>query len=290
VVPRPIAYNPAVALTVGTIVVADPDAFGGNGGLIAVDPGSGRQTALSQGGLFRDPFGVAIAHDGTIVVSDGSAFDGTGGLISVDPGTGRQTKIAASGIFRRPLGVAVDAGGQVVVAYTESPDPGGAVMRVNPATGEFHAVAPGFAFNNPPAFVALDGAGNVIVSEFSVSGLGSRLLRILTAGQVIVLNENGGNYTGVVVSGAVLAGSSSPGPPTGKGLLRVSLAGGNPVTISQGDKIRSGPFGVDLERGESIVLIDQGNGVIRVDLRTGAQSIVSKGDLFAAPVGVAVLR
>jgi hypothetical protein len=37
-------------------------------------------------------------------------------------------------------------------------------------------------------------------------------------------------------------------------------------------------------------VIDRRNGVVRVDLSTGAQSIVSGGDRFEAPIGVAVVR
>jgi hypothetical protein len=44
--------------------------------------------------LFRDPAGVAVAHDGTLLVSDLIAFEGTGGLISVDPSRRESTRPA----------------------------------------------------------------------------------------------------------------------------------------------------------------------------------------------------
>jgi sugar lactone lactonase YvrE len=63
-------WEAAMALSPGTIVVADPDAFGGAGGLIAVDPNTQVQTTLAQGGMFVQPNYVAFAADGRILVSD----------------------------------------------------------------------------------------------------------------------------------------------------------------------------------------------------------------------------
>jgi DNA-binding beta-propeller fold protein YncE len=276
--------------------VADSEAFGGSGGLIAVDPVTGRQTALSQGGLFRDPAGVAIARDGSIVVSDLASFDGTGGLIGVDPGTGRQTRIAASNVFQRPLGIAADASGQVVVAFTtRPPHDHGTVMRVNPANGEFHAISPEFLFVNPPGFVAVDAAGNVIVTEPDISGSESRVERIDPAGHVTVLTQDrppGAIYGGVAVepAGGILVGNVPTLPTLAQALLRIDPVSGVPTTIAQGDQIAGGPFGIALEANGNIVLISQVNGVIRVNPSTGAQSIVSKGGSFSRPLGIAVGR
>ena len=46
-------------LPAGTIVVTDR-AFGGGGGVIRVNPTTGAQTAVSSGGNFVDPFGIAV--------------------------------------------------------------------------------------------------------------------------------------------------------------------------------------------------------------------------------------
>jgi hypothetical protein len=87
-----------------TIVVADSDAFGGAGGLHrgrSLEPSGAH--ALSQGGLFAEPSGVAFLRDGTILVSDAKAFGGNGGLITVVPGTGQQAKAFTSPEFLRPV-------------------------------------------------------------------------------------------------------------------------------------------------------------------------------------------
>jgi len=109
------ALAPAAAgaqLSAGDIVVADPNAFGGNGGLIDVNPDTGQQTALSDDTistqkLFRDPTGVAFDPDGSIIVADPNAFGGTGGLIRVDPTSGQQTPLSTNATSSRgPLRLA----------------------------------------------------------------------------------------------------------------------------------------------------------------------------------------
>src|SRR5689334_11361346 len=281
----------AAMLSSGTILVTDGDAFGGAGGVIAVDPAGGRQTALSQGGMFSDPTGVAILRDGGIVVSDTSAF-GTGGLIRVDPGTGQQTKIVASTVFREPFGLAVDSNNQVLVAYGQN-----AVMRVNPANGDHHAVGPGFQFSRP-LFVAVDAAGTVIVAEPGSSGLDGRLLRIDASGAVVELNvnppPNGAIYAGVVVdldSSALVANSFRDA----QAVLRVNPATGAATTVSHGDKLGFIVIGIALEPDGNILVITSANGLVRINRSTGAQSVLSNGGLFShgdrqGPLDVAVVK
>jgi DNA-binding beta-propeller fold protein YncE len=217
--------------------VTDPDAFGGQGGVIAVDPASGRQSVVTQGNLFRQLGGVTVLRDGTIVVSDQTAFEGTGGLIRIDPGTGQQAAIASSSVFLQPLGVAVDPGGELVVAYTARPGAVGTVMRVNPGNGQLNAVAADFAFVFP-AFVALDAAGSVIVTEPDAAGAESRVERIDGAGHVNVLTVDrpqGAIYGGVVVEpgGGILV-ANIPNQSTG-GVFRIDPTSGVPSAISQGE-------------------------------------------------------
>ena len=115
------------SLQPGDIVVADPNAFGGTGGLIDVNPderGPGRpisSNATSAQDLFPDPTGVAFVSDGTFAVADPLAFGGTGGLIRVDPDTGQQTPlsnntVSSANLFVDPVGVAVDPIGRLIVA------------------------------------------------------------------------------------------------------------------------------------------------------------------------------
>ena len=111
----------------GDLYVADQNAFG-DGGIVGVDPASGKQSKVSSNdqpvnagnGLFADPFNLALGTDGRIVVADASAFggacsEGCGGVIAVDRATGRQQVLssnnqpvnAGSLPYENPLGVAV---------------------------------------------------------------------------------------------------------------------------------------------------------------------------------------
>src|SRR5207249_1950114 len=98
----------------GDVIVADQNAFGGQGGIIRVNPSTGAQTTISSGGSFKDPYGVAFAPNGDILVADHEAFGGGGGIIRVNPTTGAQTTVSSGGNFLAPTGIAVVPGGAMV--------------------------------------------------------------------------------------------------------------------------------------------------------------------------------
>jgi len=94
----------------GDILVADPNALGGGcpvgcGAIIKVDPVTGAQTVVSSGGMFVNPWGLAIEANGDIVVADETAFGAT--LFRVDPVTGSQSIISSGGGFVDPYDVAI---------------------------------------------------------------------------------------------------------------------------------------------------------------------------------------
>jgi DNA-binding beta-propeller fold protein YncE len=276
----------ATSITSGTIIVADTDAFGGAGGLIAVDPTTGTQTTVSQGGLFADPAGVAIAADGTIYVTDLSAF---GNIIAVNPSDGVQHKVAASTVFFRPMGVVLDPQQQLVVAYLQRANGLGTVMRVNPANGEFHAIAPTVLFGEPAA-VALDGLGHVFATDVEGAG-GSCVHRIDADGSDRILLTNsppGALYTGIAVEpdGHILLVNQ---PEHGdRQILEVDgLAGGPGTVLSTGNKLHN-PFGIAVQLHRALFLADTDSGVVRVDPATGAQSVVSAGGSFVQPIALAI--
>jgi len=108
----------------GRIMVADENSQGvsDNGAVIAVEPATGKQTAVSNDivntgtDLFKDPVGIALAA-GRILVADvdsqGVSF--TGALIAVDPATGQQTPVSNNTIsgpdlFENPTGIVVVPG------------------------------------------------------------------------------------------------------------------------------------------------------------------------------------
>jgi sugar lactone lactonase YvrE len=287
------AHTQGMTLPAGTIVVANPDAFGGAGGLIAVNPSNGQQTTLSQGGMFVEPSNVAIAADGRIYVSDHEAFS-TGGLIAVDPTNGQQTKIAASTVFQFPAGIVVDAGGQVVVAYMQRVQGLGAVLRVNPANGDHTNVAPGVKFSSPYG-VAFDANGNLLVTDPDFHGAFDPALSFQThlfridqgVGASILAHRTPPGrsiYWGIAIehTGNILVVNNTNGPE--RELLRFHPTTGAMTKVAAGNKLVN-HFGVAVEANGAIMVIDKATGLVRVDPATGTQTTVSTGGNLAGPSG-----
>ena len=176
------AFAPTAAsaqLSAGDIVVADPNAFDGDGGLIDVNPTSGAQSALSNNTisaqhLFRDPTALVLDPDGSIIVADPGAFGGTGGLIRVDSITGQQTPLSSNaisiqGLFEDPVGIAIAHSGQLLVTDSSAYGGGGAVIAVDRATGQQSlvsndTVSPTALFVNPSG-IAIERGGTILVAD-----------------------------------------------------------------------------------------------------------------------------
>jgi hypothetical protein len=281
-----------MALPPGTIVVANPSLEdpGGPRGLFAVDPATGRQTTLAQGGMLVEPWNVIFLADGRLLVADKSAF-GTGGLIAVDPTSGQQTKVSSSPVFTSPFGMAQRADGQVVVAYTRHQGGPGAMALVDPTNGEHRGVAPDFRFATPFA-VAVDAANNIIVTDPNVfAGSENRLLRIDAGVRVSVRDDTeGGIYTGVAVEPTGNLIVISDALATGRQeVLRFHPTSGAPTVLSRGGLIRA-PAGVAIEASGAILVVDLPGAVIRVNPVTGAQTAVSTGGILPSARGMAIRR
>lgn len=283
------SYAANLILLPGTIVVADADAFGGAGGLIAVNPQSGEQTVISSGGHFVDPTGLAMADDGTIYVADLGAFGGGGGLIAVDSTTGEQRILAdPAPVFSRPMGVAVAPNHDVLVAYLDQ----GQIARVDPGNGAHHVIAPATEFFTP-SDLTVDPQGRIVVAEADIQGFVSAIRRIETDGTVSQLTVNeppGAIYFGVTFgpTGTLFAISNGNGPNNQR-LARFALPDPTAFEVSANDKMK-GIFGVAAEASGSVIVTDGSNGVLRVDTSTGTQTVVASGGHLAHPFGVIVVR
>ena len=91
----------------GRIVVANEKAVAA--GLVAVDPGTGYQAALTAnlaGDALRFPQRLARAPDGSFLVTDFQLTDGNGGIVRVAPG-GAQRVLWQGRPFDNPVGIAV---------------------------------------------------------------------------------------------------------------------------------------------------------------------------------------
>jgi streptogramin lyase len=152
-------------------------------GVIRIDPVTGTQTLVSTGDRFVWPTGLAIEADGNLIVVDRDAEGGDGAVIRVDPDTGVQSLVTSGGFLIEPTWVAIEANGSIVLA--ERTGEGGAVIRVNPDTGAQSIVSSGFI---TIAGIAIDGDGDIIVTDFGVTAV----IRVNpTTGQQAVVSQGG---------------------------------------------------------------------------------------------------
>lgn len=79
----------------GDLLVSDSNAFGGGGGIIRVDPGTGARTTVSSNAVGAGPL---FGHPGDLVVSSSGriylAHQGPSGVYSVDPSTGDRSIVS----------------------------------------------------------------------------------------------------------------------------------------------------------------------------------------------------
>jgi Ca2+-binding RTX toxin-like protein len=281
---RPLSYNAisspglfkdptGVALDrQGRLLVADPEAFGGSGGVIRVDPSTGQQTGLSSNaissqGLFKDPVGIAVTASGSLLVADPGASGGRGAVIAVDPANGQQSLVSdnlvsSPGLFANPSGIAVERDGTILVADPDSPAPAsgtdGAIIAVDPVTGAQRLVTNNDASQadlfGDPLGIAIETPGTLLVANASPTP---------AANGVVLVNRSSGQQYGLATEGMFTT-------PTG---IAEDLDGRAVVADS-------GAFGGT-------------GGVIRVDPATGTQVAISgnpnsPGALFVDPTGILV--
>ena len=114
---------------------------------MSVDPATGAQSLVTQGGQLCYPFGIAVHPNGSVLVTDyGDFSDGTtvincthdfGALVQVDPVTKTQSILSRNAaqwgnLFRNPLGVTVEPGGRILIVNQNGST---GLVAVNPETG-----------------------------------------------------------------------------------------------------------------------------------------------------------
>jgi Ca2+-binding RTX toxin-like protein len=321
-----VAAAPAGAqLQAGEIVVADPNAFGGDGGLIAVDPDTGAERPVSNNpisaqDLFKDPTGIAIDAEGTLIVADPEAFGGTGGLIRVDPETGQQFPLSSNassvlGQFVDPEGVAITRSGWLYVVDANAGGGGGAVIGVDPQTGQQTLVSSNTISVTPPFVnpfgIAIERSGTILVSDPdspapASAGKGAVIAVDPANGAKKLITNNDTSQSNLFASplgitietpGTLLVANTS-GDVAANGVILVNRSSGQQYALAS-DGAFAAPRGITMDLDGRALVADPnafggGGGVIRVDPSTGARSTVA-GDpnaathLFADPSGLLVV-
>jgi sugar lactone lactonase YvrE len=312
-------------LSAGDIVVADPNAFGGDGGLIAVNPASGGERPISNNDisdqkLFRDPTGVVFdPRSGTIVVADPNAFGGSGGVIRVDPASGQQTPLSSNmtslPLFVDPVGVTLTPRGSLLVVDSGAGGGSGAVIEVDPATGQqsllsSNAKSPTPLFAHPNG-IAREPGGTIVVADPSTpapaSGTDGAIIAVDpdTGAQRLITSNDASQAElladplGVAIEtpGTLLVANTASDPAS-DGVILVNRSSGQQYPLAT-EGIFAAPSAIAMDLDGKAVVADSeafggSGGVIRVDPVTGATSVVAgdpsaPGALFADPAGITVV-
>ncbi len=274
----------AVTLQPGDIIVADID-LNNDGGLILVDPATGKQTTLSTNSqpvnagsseLLDDPYDAAVMPDGTVLAAEeydaGDVSDG--GVVGVNPKTGKQRLISNN------------------------------TLAVNAGVAEL--------FLDPWGVQYLPGTG-VVVSDYNAFGEGGLIAVNLKTRRQRVLSSNDqpvnagtselfdGSVPRVALtrSGQLVVGTGETVVSVAPGTGKQRLISSNDQAVNAGSsEYLSTMVAIDVGPDGTLYVLDgdfTGGGVVGVDPATGKQRKVSANDLpvnaatmmFSSPDGLA---
>src|SRR5438128_10570390 len=102
------------------LYVADLSATG-TGAVIQVDPNTGQQSLLAQGGFVNGPIALTFIDGRLFVADQGDGLGSVHNLVRVDPASGQQTLITSAAGFITPTGIAPAVAGNVFI----TDEPGG---------------------------------------------------------------------------------------------------------------------------------------------------------------------
>jgi sugar lactone lactonase YvrE len=268
-------YDIAVAPGGGSLYVVDLGEFASgttpaaDGRIIRVDPATGAQALVSQGGELVDPAGIAVAPDGTLFVVEnvgvGPARDPA--VIRIDPATGAQSVLTRGGNLCYPFGIAREADGNLIVTdfgdlivggvpQFDCPQTFGSVVRVNPAGGQQL-----LSFDDTPH------PGNLLFGTFGAA--------IEPGGGILVVNQTGAEAAVAAIN------------PTNGSQKVVTPNSSAADAFELPQRVAVLPDGNLLVA--DYALNDQEGGLVGVDRGTGAARIVRQGALFNNPLGVATV-
>lgn len=287
----PSALAQGVTLNPGDILVVDEGGSGVRGKIIRVDPVTGAQTVVSEGGLLQIPSGITVDAAGQILVTDSygcGSPEAVCAVIRIDPTTGTQAVVSQFGLFTSPFGIAVDGQGQIVVTQSRSASTG--VLRVDPATGA-QTIVTGEGFISDAVGVAVAAPGQLIVTNGG-QGIPAAVISVdpTTGVQTPIAIGPGGPCINTVLgcpAGVAIEADGSLLVANQIGVVRIHPATGAVTSVTP-HGLLTVPYGVAIEATGQIIVADFER-IIRVDPATGAQSVVSEGGNFVNPIGVAII-
>ena len=285
----------------GDILVADANAFGGQGAIFRVDPATGAQTTVSSKGILLNPTGLALTPSGDILVADQNADGDTGAVIRVDPASGTQTIVSSRGYFSDPSGIALAPDGALLVTDPKAFGGTGGVIKVDPTTGaqtplSHNAAPPGEPAFADPFGIAPTAGGDILVADYGALGGSGAVIRVKPASGARSTVSSGGSLSdpaGIAIAADGDIAVADFRAPGGHGsVIRVDPATGEQTPLSVGGSFVD-PGYLAFEADGDLLVSDAaafgGRGaIIRVD-SAGAQSTVSSGASFVDPRGIAIV-
>jgi DNA-binding beta-propeller fold protein YncE len=212
------------------LFVADPDA----NGIFRLETVDATQSALSVGGLFRYPTGVALHPSGSLYVVDPVAR----AVFRVNPGDGRQTLVTEADLLVHPTGIAVDPSGDLLVIDPDAL----AVVRVDPADGTQtleEALPAPFAYPSGIAPDPNDPGGAWLVADPDANAL----YRFDRGSGVATVRSQDGGFHWPSDLGLDAGGDVRIADPVARALFRVDAAGAQTLVHEGGPPVF--PSGAD---------------------------------------------
>jgi len=238
--------------------------------IVRIDPLTGAQSLLAEGGLLVAPQHLVATADGRVFVAD----SGAGAVIEIDLGTGAQRLVATSGMLASAHGVTLDDQGALLVTNRRTPTQ---LIHVDPESGAatLRAALPADALTG----IAVLPDGDVVLGAEGWDNL----FRVDARGHWISMHDaRGFDGGGVAVdaSGNVLV------------VDRIGSVVERVVREQQNVELWAGSFDLDpeqmtVEAGGAVLLIDRAAAsLLRIHPTTGRHETVSRDGLLTAPSGL----
>lgn len=253
----------------GDLLVSDTRA----GRIVRVDPATGEQALLAEGGMLIAPQHLVATDDGRVFVAD----SGAGAVIEVSLRTGAQRIAASSSLLASAHGIALDDEGALLVTNRRTPTQ---LIRVDRQSGgaTLRASLPADALTG----IAMLPDGDVVLGAEGWDNL----FRVDARGHWISMHDaRGFDARGVAVdaSGNVLVVDR-----IGSVIERIERE-------RQNVELWAGSFDLDPEQmavdpSGAVLLIDRAAAsVLRIDPVTGRHTTLSRGGLLTAPSGLTIV-
>ncbi len=264
----------AVTLNSGDVVVLESSP----NRVVKIDPATGQQTLITSAITEVLTEKIEYAPWGKLY----AITRVSGKLLEIDPGTGNVTTISSGQFFVNPRGLDFTASGRIVVVDTGS-SYDGRVVSIDPSTGI-----------------------QTLLFDYNTFGPYTYDAAIAHNGDLYVTEVSGGlaKYTGAVtpvplsgsISGAVAVTFESPHTllavaSTFDAIKRISLPSGTVSTVTSNGYLTN-PLDVAANRSTgAIYAVDYDNNyVVQIDPISGAQSLLSSGNLLSRPTGITIVQ